>query len=240
MSDRDLLESFQQNYPSVDFRDSSNWRIFRIMAELTEGWQFLADFNKRITFFGSARVRKGNKWYDEAQKLGYLLAKDGYQIITGSGPGIMAAANRGAADALKESSANGTESSVGRSIGLHIQLPNGQKKNKYVSNSRDFHYFFVRKVMLSYHGSAYNFFPGGYGTLDELYEILTLVQTKKMKPVPILLFGKEYWPPLFQWMEKECYKKFKGMDKEDLSIPVIVDSADEAYIFLKAKLNGQK
>ena len=223
--------------PAIDFRQSNNWRIFRIMAELTEGWQFLADFKNTITFFGSARVRKGNKWYDEARKLGCLLAKDGYHIVTGSGPGIMGAANRGAVDALKEATANGTADTVGRSIGLHIQLPNEQQKNKFVTHSRDFHYFFVRKVMLSYHGSAYIFFPGGYGSLEELFEILTLVQTKKMRRVPIILVGKEYWGPLFQWIEKESYRKLRGVDKEDLSIPSLVDTAEEAQELIKIKLN---
>jgi len=218
-----------QDYPNTDFRHSNNWRIFRIMAELIEGWQFLEDFKNTITFFGSARVKKGNKWYNEAQKLGYLLANAGYNIVTGSGYGIMEAANRGAFEAFKEASANGNADRIGHSIGLHIQLPNEQQKNKFVSKSRDFNYFFVRKVMLSYHSSSYIFFPGGFGTLDELFEILTLVQTKKMKPVPIILVGREYWTPLFQWVEQECYKKFKGVDKEDLCIPKIVDCAEEAY-----------
>ncbi|MBI2637810.1 MAG: TIGR00730 family Rossman fold protein, partial [Candidatus Sungbacteria bacterium] len=124
------------------------------MAELIEGWQFLADFKKTITFFGSARIKKGNKWYDEAEKLGRLLAKSGYNIITGSGYGIMEAANRGAFNARKEVSTEGSLP-VGHSVGLHIQLPNEQQKNKFVSKSRDFNYFFVRKVMLSYHSSAY-------------------------------------------------------------------------------------
>ena len=166
-----------------DFLD----RIVRIMNEFIMGWQFLADFKKTVTIFGSNRVANGNRWYGEAMKLGDMVAQAGFDLVTGSGRGIMEAGNRGALEAAKRVQGQDGEKTVGKSIGLHIMLPNGQQKNKYVMLSRDFHYFFVRKVMLSYHRAAYVYFPGGYGTLDGLFEILTLIQTKKMKPVSVIL-----------------------------------------------------
>jgi uncharacterized protein (TIGR00730 family) len=209
-----------------DFRHSFQWRMFRIMAEFVDGWQFLADFSKTVTFFGSARCKKGELWYDEAEKLGKLLAKEGYSIITGGGPGIMEAGNRGAIDAKKEAKKN---AQIGESIGLNIQLPHEQRTNRFVSKFVAFHYFFIRKVMLSYYAQAYVYFPGGYGTLDEMFELLTLVQTNKVPKIPIVLVGKKFWQPLDAWIRKVMYTETKAVDKSDMNIYRIVDNAKEAF-----------
>lgn len=211
--------------PNQDFRSSFHWRIFRIMAEFVDGWQFLADFKKTVTFFGSARFKKDEKWYEEARKLGKMLAMEGFNIITGGGPGIMEAGNQGAYEAGEEKK----NENVGDSIGLNIKLPFEQRINRYVKKAVAFHYFFVRKVMLSYYAQAYVFFPGGFGTLDEVFELIGLVQTKKIPKIPIILVGKEFWDKLAEWIDKEVYGKFQTIDKEDMEIYKIVDSAEEAY-----------
>ena len=143
--------------PQDDFRASLHWRVFRILSELISGWQFLADFKMTVTIFGSARFEEGSKWYEEARRLAVLLAKAGFSIVTGGGPGIMQAGNQGAVEA------------GGGSVGLNIDLPAEQRINPYVIRSTAFHYFFVRKLMLSYAARAYVFFPGGLGTLDEVF-----------------------------------------------------------------------
>lgn len=170
------LPLVEEPSPAEDFRSSFHWRIFRIMAEFVDGWQFLADFKRTVTFFGSARFKKGDRWYEEAHKLGKMLALEGFSIITGGGPGIMEAGNQGAFEAKRESK----KKDVGDSIGLNIKLPFEQRINKYVEKAVAFHYFFVRKVMLSYYAQAYVYFPGGFGTLDEAFELITLVQTRKI------------------------------------------------------------
>lgn len=215
----------------MDIGAINNWRIFRIMAEFVEGWQFLSKYNKKVTFFGSARSSPNNKWYKEAVKLAKMMSEDGFDIVTGGGPGIMEAANRGASDAHKNNK-NGKKT-IGESIGLDIQLPSEQMRNKYVQKGRGFNYFFVRKVMLSYHSRGYIFFPGGYGTLDEVFELLTLVQTDKLDWVPIVLVGKDFWTPLSDWLKTVVLDKFNNIDKKDLEIFSIVDTAEEVYAIIK-------
>lgn len=223
------LPLVEEATPAKDFRSSFHWRVLRVMAELVNGWQFLADFKKTVTFFGSARFNKNDHWYEEARKLAKILALDGFNIITGGGPGIMEAGNHGAFEAKEESK----DEKTGDSIGLNIQLPFEQRINRYVKKAVAFHYFFVRKVMLSYYAQAYVYFPGGFGTLDEVFELVTLVQTKKIPSLPIILVGKEFWSPLTEWVDKEVYGKQGAIDKEDLDIYQIVDSADEAYEIIK-------
>lgn len=207
-----------------DFRETFQWRIFRIMAEFIEGYHFLADFQKTVTIFGSTSFSPGNLFYKEARKLGGLLAKNGYTVITGGGPGIMEAANRGAFEA------------GGVSVGMNIQLPEGQRTNIYVTKPIGFHYFFTRKVMLSFSSDAYIFFPGGFGTLDEFFEMVTLVQTKKLtKPVPIIAVGREHWQPLFGWLKSAVYLKNKAIKKEDLEIIKLVDSAEDVLQIIAKK-----
>jgi len=205
-----------------DFRGSLHWRVLRIMSELIEGWQFLADFNKTVTFFGSARFVEGSKWYEESRKLGTLLAKEGLAVVTGGGPGIMEAGNKGAVEGN------------GESIGLNIKLPVEQRINPFVRKSTSFHYFFVRKLMMSYSARAYVFFPGGLGTLDEVFEILTLIQTKKISDkIPVVLVGKEFWNPIHTWLHEEIFVKLHAVDEEDLSLYTIVDTAEEAFEIVK-------
>ena len=205
-----------------DFRETFQWKIFRIMAEFIDGFHFLADLKKTITIFGSTSFTPENQYYQEARKLGGLLAKAGFTVITGGGPGIMEAANRGAFEA------------GGESVGINIQLPEGQRMNKYVKKPIGFNHFFTRKVMLSFSSQAYVFFPGGFGTLDEFFEMVTLVQTEKLaKPVPVIAVGKEYWQSLFEWLKSEVYSKHKSVKAKDLEILQLVDSAQEVYKIIK-------
>jgi len=227
------LPAETEKLPEKELRHSFSWRILRIMAEFVEGWQFLADLKKSVTFFGSARTPEGSKWYGEARQLGYLLAKSGYDVITGGGPGIMEAGNRGAWEANEETGKGNKDESIGDSIGLNIKLPLEQRVNRFVDKFVAFHYFFVRKVMLSYYAQAYVYFPGGYGTLDEAFELMTLIQTKKVSPIPVVFVGKEFWEPLDGWLKEQILGKFEAIDKEDLDIYKIVDSAQEAFEIIK-------
>jgi len=205
-----------------DFRSSLHWRVLRVMAEFIDGWQFLADFKKTISFFGSARFKEGDPWYEEARKLGGMLAKEGFAIVTGGGPGIMEAGNRGSFEA------------GGDSVGINIKLPFEQRINPYVKKSTAFHYFFIRKVMLSYAARAYVFFPGGFGTLDEAFEILTLIQTKKISDkIPVVLVGKEFWDPINDWLHEEIFSRLHAIDEQDLRLYTIVDTAEEAFEIVK-------
>jgi len=205
-----------------DFRETFQWKIFKIMAEFIDGFHFLADLKKTITVFGSTSFTSENHYYKEARKLGQLLAKSGFTVISGGGPGIMEAANRGAFEA------------GGESVGINIQLPEGQRMNKYVTKPIGFNYFFTRKVMLSYSSQAYVFFPGGFGTMDEFFEMITLVQTRKLaKPIPVIAVGKEYWKELFDWLNSEVYLKQKAVNKKDLEIFQLVGSAQEAHQIIK-------
>jgi len=209
-----------------DFRKTFQWRVFRIMAEFVDGFQFIADFQKSVAIFGSSRTPKNDRYYKEAFKLGKLLAKEGYAVITGGGPGIMEAANKGAFEA------------GGESVGINIQLPEGESKNRYVKNSIGFHYFFTRKVMLSYACYGYVFFPGGFGTLDEFFEMITLIQTKKIdQKITVVVVGKEYWQPLVSWIESELLIKRKAIKENDLKIFQIVDSAQEAFSIIKQNIS---
>ncbi|OGF33053.1 Rossman fold protein, TIGR00730 family [Candidatus Falkowbacteria bacterium RIFOXYD2_FULL_35_9] len=198
------------------------WRIFRIMSEFVEGFQFLSDFNKEVTIFGSARLKPQSKWYTEAEKLGELLVKKKFSVITGGGPGIMEAANKGA-----------FKVDPNKSIGINIQLPAEQRTNSYVGQAKAFYYFFTRKVMLAASAQAYIFFPGGFGTIDEFMEILTLIQTRKMQKTPIILVGIKFWTPLIKWFEKSFRDQYKTIHSEDLKLFNLVDSAEEVMKIVK-------
>jgi hypothetical protein len=205
-----------------DWRGSFQWRVLRVMAEFVDGFQFLADLKKTVTILGSARFPEDDQWYKEARKLGNMLAKEKFSVITGGGPGIMEAANRGAFEA------------GGDSVGLNIQLPYEQRINPYVKKAIGFHYFFTRKVMLAYSSQAYVYFPGGFGTVDELFEILTLVQTKKIfEKIPVILVGREFWGSMDAWMHQTMLGKHKAIDANDLKIYTIVDTAEEAMKIIK-------
>ena len=193
------------------------WRIFRIMSEFVEGFTFLANIQNSVTFFGSARLTESHPYYQKARELGRMLAEKGYTIVTGGGPGIMQAGNQGACDAN------------GESVGLNIQLPHEQRTNRYVRQSITFHYFFSRKVMLDFSAEAYIFFPGGFGTLDEFFELVTLVQTGKVSAdTPIILIGGEYWSPLIAWFERTLRDEFQTINPQDVSLWRLTDDLDEA------------
>lgn len=204
-----------------DFSDNANWRIFRIMAEFVEGFEFLYPLRREITIFGSSVLHEKSTWYQEARKLGKMLAESGFTIITGGGPGIMEAGNRGACEG------------EGESVGLDIELPQEQRRNKYVKKGIGFHYFFTRKVMLTASAQGYVFFPGGFGTLDEFFEMVTLVQTKKMEKVLIICVGVDYWSGLDKWMKSILLEEYGTLQPSDVELYVIVNSAEEAYEILK-------
>jgi len=205
-----------------DFAENANWRIFRIMAEFVEGFEFLYPLRREVTIFGSAVVKPGSEWYEEARRLGRLLVEDGYTVITGGGPGIMEAGNRGAMEG------------DGESIGLDIELPTEQRRNKYVKKGIGFHYFFTRKVMLSASAQAYIFFPGGFGTLDEFFEMVVLVQTEKMEHVPIICVGSDYWTKLDKWIRGTLQKEYETITTKDIEIYSIVNNVEEAMEIVKS------
>ena len=174
---------------SPDDRDT--WRIFRIMSEFVEGFEVMANVGTAVSLFGSARTKPTDPFYQQAEETSRLLAKEGLAVITGGGPGIMEAGNKGAFEA------------GGTSIGLNITLPQEQEANRYQTISLDFHYFYARKVMFVKYASAFVCFPGGFGTLDEFFEVLTLVQTLKVEPYPIVLYGSGYWSGLVDWIKAQ-------------------------------------
>lgn len=202
-----------------------SWRIFRIMSEFVNGFEVLRKYSTAATFFGSARLTPQDPTYKAAELLASKLAKKGFTIITGGGPGIMEAANVGSFKV------------GGKSIGLNIQLPIEQKLNPYVTDTQSFHFFFSRKVMLSFASEVYVYFPGGYGTLDEFLEILTLIQTEKIAKIPIVLYGKEFWKPLLEYFEKTLLKDYKTISREDLDLFYVADSVEEAYEYIVAHVD---
>ena len=190
------------------------WRVFRIMSEFVEGFEVLSGVGKAVSIFGSSRIQPGNKYYKLAEEVAYFLAKAGYAVITGSGPGIMEAANKG------------TKRAGGHSIGLNIQIPSEQMPNKYVDTLLDFRYFFVRKVMFVKYAKAFVIMPGGYGTLDEFTEAINLIQTERIPKFPVVLFGSEYWKGMLDWLRGTVLKN-GSISKEELNIFTVVDNPKE-------------
>jgi uncharacterized protein (TIGR00730 family) len=208
-----------------DDNSVQSWRVFRIMSEFVDGFEILRKYSTAATFYGSARLRPGDAGYKDAERLAAMLGRDGFAVITGGGPGIMEAANVGAFKV------------GGRSVGLNIQLPMEQKLNPYVTESKQFHFFFSRKVMLAFASEVYVYFPGGFGTLDELFEMVTLIQTKKISRVPIVLYGKDFWTPLIEFMKSQLMTKYKTIDHEDMDLFTLVDSVEEAYAFIRGAVD---
>lgn len=198
------------------------WRIFRIMAEFVEGFQEMADVGRAITIFGSARTRPSDPYYIMARELGKRLGEEGYAVITGGGPGIMEAGNRGAKEAHAIS------------VGVNIELPFEQSANPYITKLINFRYFFVRKVMFLKYAKGFVIFPGGYGTMDELFETLTLIQTRKIEPMPIVLMGKSYYTGLLEWI-KQVMMTEKMISPDDMDIFLLTDDVEEAIVHLKEK-----
>ncbi len=191
------------------------WRVLRIQSELVDGIEHLVKIQCAVNIFGSARLDETSPYYAEAEKLGCLLSQAGLVVTTGGGPGIMEAANKGAFQ-------NGS-----LSIGLNITLPHEQKPNRYQDISLSFRYFFVRKFMFMKHAVAFAIFPGGFGTLDETFEALTLIQTEKSEPFPVVLIGKDYWQGLITWLRQTALAK-GCINEVDMDLITLVDSADEA------------
>ena len=198
-------------------KDMESWRIFRIMTELVGGFQMLRKYKLAATFFGSARAELEPRIYADATNLAEKLSESGFTIITGGASGIMEAANKGAYEA------------GGKSVGLNIKLNTEQEPNGYLTETSTFNYFFTRKVMLAFASEVYIYFPGGFGTMDEFFEIITLIQTNKIKRIPIILYSKEYWTPLIEFFQKHMLEKYKTIEKEDLKLFTLVDTVDEAY-----------
>jgi uncharacterized protein (TIGR00730 family) len=198
-----------------EFRETDTWRTLRIMGEFVEGFDALADVGPAVSIFGSARVGRRNRYYGAARRLSAALAREGFAIITGGGPGIMEAANRGC------------QEGGGLSHGCNIELPFEQGLNEYVDLGMEFRYFFVRKTMFVKYAEGFVIFPGGFGTLDELFEALTLIQTGKVEHFPVVLFGRDYWAGLLAWIrDKPLYEE--KISPEDLDLLLVTDSVEEA------------
>ena len=201
-------------YIANEFKEQDTWRMFKIMSEFVEGFEALRDIRPAVTVFGSARTQEIDKDYQLARQIGVSLSKKGFSIITGGGPGIMQAANQGAHEA------------GGKSVGCNIELPFEQKSNPYVNLPVDFHYFFIRKVMFLRYTSAVVVMPGGFGTMDEFFEVLTLVQTHKIDPFPIILVDREFWQGGLDWIKKSLLGN-KYIDPDDLKIFQLADTPEE-------------
>ena len=207
---------YEQENNTVDPTTRDMWRIFRIMAEFVEGFEQLAPIGPAVTIFGSARFPADDHWYQVARTLGAMLARNNFAVITGGGPGIMEAANRGAKDA------------GGISVGLNISLPTEQHANSHQTISMNHHYFFVRKTMFVKYSHACVCFPGGYGTMDEFFETLTLVQTMKIDPRPLVLIGRDYWQGLIDWIDQTMNQKLSTIYPSDLKLFQITDDPEYA------------
>lgn len=197
-----------------DFRGDETWRIFRIMSEFVEGFEELRNVGPAVSIFGSARMKRNSYYYKAVVKIAELLSKRGFSIITGGGPGIMEAGNKGA------------KKGKGLSIGLNIEIPKEQAPNKYQDKKLDFRYFFARKVMFVKYSVGYVITPGGFGTMDEFFEALTLMQTGKIRRFPVVVFGKDYWKGLIKWMENSLIPA-GTIDKKDLGLFRLTDDPEE-------------
>ena len=205
--------------PEDDYKTSDSWRVFRIMGEFVNGFDHLATITRGVSIFGSARSNENDPMYKAATEVGMLLGAAGFEIITGGGPGIMEAANRGAHDAGAVS------------VGCNIELPFEQLPNPYLTKSLTFKYFMVRKTMFIKYSNAYVIFPGGFGTMDELFEALTLIQTRKIRNFPVVLFGSQYWRGLLAWLTSTMLNE-KMISREDLSLIHLTDSPKDAVDFI--------
>jgi uncharacterized protein (TIGR00730 family) len=205
----------EKQYLVDALRIEESWRIFRIMSEFVEAIEELSKLQYAVTIFGSARTLPDDPYYKKAEELARQLALKGFSVITGGGPGIMEAANKGAAEA------------GGKSVGMNIRLPYEQKPNRYANISIDYKYFFIRKVMFVKYAVAYVILPGGFGTMDELFEAMTLIQTKRIKSFPVVMMGSEYWQGLIDWLKNTMIRDGK-IDKEDLDLIQVFDDPEDA------------
>jgi uncharacterized protein (TIGR00730 family) len=212
-----IKDAFEQKTWS-EIHTTDSWRVFKILSELVEGFEKLARIGPCVSIFGSARTHYNDKYYKLAEEIAFKLTKKGYGIITGGGPGIMEAANKGAARGN------------GKSVGINIDLPFEQRPNPYIDPDKliTFDHFFIRKVMFMKYAQGFIVLPGGFGTFDELFEAITLIQTRKIGKFPIILVGKKYWKGLLDWIRDVMLEQEKNISPEDLDLFVLVDSANEA------------
>lgn len=221
----------EENYEINELAKEESWRMFRIIGELVEGFDKLSDIEPAVTVYGSARIEEGGETYEKTRRIARLIGQQGFTIVTGGGPGVMEAANRG-----------GKEAGV-KSVGLNIALPEEQEPNPYTTRALSFHYFFARKIMLVKYASAFVIMPGGLGTLDELTELLTLMQTKKIKPFPVVLFGGEYWRGFLSWLKDSALER--GLiSEEDFELLRVCNQEEDVIDTIqtwkeKKKLGGE-
>jgi uncharacterized protein (TIGR00730 family) len=218
MTGDDKIRSAFENKTWQEIKVTDSWQIFKIMAEFVDGFEKLAKIGPCVSIFGSARTKNDNKYYQMAVEAGRLLTERGYGVITGGGPGIMEAGNKGAFEA------------GGKSVGLNIELPFEQFHNRYIDRDKilEFDYFFIRKVMFMKYSQGYIGLPGGFGTMDELFEALTLIQTGKIAKFPIVLIGREYWGGLIEWIKNHMLEAEHNINPDDLNLFRLVDTAEEA------------
>jgi len=215
-----MPRSGEHQYLIDDWKIQDTWRLFRILSELVEGFEMLSEVERAVAIFGSSRTDPGDPYYQKTEELARLLADEGISVITGGGPGLMEAANKGAAG------------KDGLSIGLNIELPMEQKPNPYADVQIGFRYFFCRKVMFVKYATAYIIMPGGFGTLDEFTEAITLIQTRKIQPFPVILVGEEFWKGLLDWMNSILLPR--GMiDPQDLSMLKVLDEPKDIVNYLR-------
>lgn len=207
----------------TETRAHSSWQIFKIMAEFVEGFEALAQIGPCISVFGSARTKTGNPYYELTVEIARRLAEEGFGIISGGGPGVMEAANKGA------------QLAHGKSVGVNITLPHEQFYNEFIDHDKRLHfdYFFVRKVMFTKYSQGFVMMPGGFGTMDEFFEVATLIQTGKMTETPLVLVGKEYWQGLLDWIHNTMLLKESNINPEDLGLIQLFDTADEVVEYFR-------
>ena len=215
---KDLIKDAFEQKTWQEIHTTDSWRVFKIISELVEGFEKLARIGPCVSIFGSARTHHNDKYYRLAEDIAYKLTKNGYGVITGGGPGIMEAANKGA------------RRGEGKSVGVNIDLPFEQKPNQYIDSDKliTFDHFFVRKVMFMKYAQGFIVLPGGFGTFDELFEALTLIQTRKIGKFPIILVGKKYWSGLIAWIKSDVLAEEHNISPEDLDIFKLVDTSHEA------------
>ena len=217
LNEDDKIQDKLQQKPWNEIRTNDSWAIFKIMSEFVNGYETMARIGPCVSIFGSARTKPDTKYYLLAEKIAYKISKAGYGVITGGGPGIMEAGNKGA------------HNGEGTSVGLNIELPFEQHYNPYIDKDKNlnFDYFFVRKVMFVKYSQGFVVMPGGFGTLDELFEAVTLIQTKKIAKFPIILVGSEYWSGLINWIKTVMIEKEHNANPDDMNLIKIVDTEDE-------------
>lgn len=218
LKEEDKIKKAFKERDWAEIKSADSWVVFKVISEFVEGFEKLAKIGPCVTLFGSARTKADNHFYQVAEAIAGKLVRHGYGVITGGGPGIMEAGNKGA------------HTEKGKSVGLNILLPFEQFNNVYIDPDKliTFDYFFVRKVMFTKYSQGFIVLPGGFGTLDELFEALTLIQTKKIGRFPIVLVGKEYWAGLIDWIKEVVLSEHANINKDDLNLFALVDTADEA------------